>query len=243
MTDFFIILLEIIIGLLLAYIIYYAQQKGKNQADKEDLEKITKIVEDIKQKNSEEIELLKADLTLLTDRQRQIFGEEKESIVIFFAQLNSWIWDSLNIYIQEYNHTNYQEISQRLIVMRDAYNKTNVTYSKVKLIVEDEVLIKAGNDAIIKTLELHHFKERLLQRLFTTLSWERTIVDQIVNKQIDFRNMTTELRDFYKGLSEDSTKEKKEILNEYFAENQNKFNPAMLEVNKFKDLAKKYIRK
>ncbi len=148
MTDIVIIALEIIIGLLSAYLIYYAQQKGKNQADKEDLKKLTTIVEDVKKKNSEEIELLKANLSVLTDREKQIFSEEKEAIIIFFSQLHKWIWDSLNIYLNEYNHSNYKELSDRLIIMRDAYNQTNVSFAKVQLLVKDETLIKAGHDAM-----------------------------------------------------------------------------------------------
>ena len=53
-TNFYIITLQIIAGLLSAYLIYYAQQKGKNQADKQDLKKLTEIVEDVKQKYVQE---------------------------------------------------------------------------------------------------------------------------------------------------------------------------------------------
>lgn len=241
-TEIIIITLQILIGLLSAYLLFYAQQKGKNQADKEDLRKLTEVVEEVKRKNNEEIELLKANLSLLTDREKQIFGEEKEAIVIFFAQLNTWIWDSLNIYIYEYNHANYQDISTRLIAMRDAYNKTNVTFSKVRLIVKDEDLIKAGHEAIMKTLALHHFKEGLLKRLLSTLSWEKILVDQIVNKQVDFRTMTSDLRDFYQSQAKEHEKDKKEITDEYFAKQQEIFNPAIGEVNNFKDKAKLYLR-
>lgn len=242
-TQLIVIILQIVIGLLSAYLIYYAQQKGKNQADKEDLKKLTEIVEDVKKKNNEEIELLKANLSLLTDREKQIFGEEKEAIIIFFAQLNTWIWDSLNIYIYEYNHSNYQEISTRLIAIRDSYNRTNVTFSKVRLIVNDEELIKAGHEAITTTLKLHHFKEGLLKRLLSTLSWEKVLVDQIVNKQIDFRTMTSDLRDFYTTEAKQHEKDKKEITDEYFAKNNDFFNPAMQSVNSFKEKAKEYLRK
>ncbi len=241
-TQLIIILLQIVIGLLSAYLLYYAQQKGKNQADKEDLKKLTVIVEEVKKKNNEEIELLKANLSLLTDREKQIFGEEKQAIIDFFAQLNTWIWDSLNIYIHEYNHSNYQEISSRLITMRDAYNQTNVTFSKVRLIVTDEELIKAGHDAIMKTLELHHFKEGLLKRLVSTLSWEKILVDQIVNKEVDFRTMTSDLRHFYQRQAEKHEKDKKAITDEYFAKNKDIFNPAIGEVNNFRDKAKVYLR-
>lgn len=243
MTQLIIIFLQIVIGLLSAYLLYYAQQKGKNQADKEDLKKLTVIVEEVKKKNNEEIELLKANLSLLTDREKQIFGEEKQAIVDFFAQLNTWIWDSLNIYIHEYNHANYQDISTRLIAMRDAYNQTNVSFSKVQLITTDKELIKTGHDAIMKTLELHHFKEELLKRLSSTLGWEKILVDQIVNKEVDFRTMTTDLRDFYQRQAEKHEKDKKAITDEYFAKNQEFFKPAIYEVNNFRDLAKQYLRK
>lgn len=69
-TQLIIIFLQIAIGLLSAYLLYYAQQKGKNQADKEDLKKLTEVVEEVKKKNNEEIELLKANLSLLTDREK-----------------------------------------------------------------------------------------------------------------------------------------------------------------------------
>lgn len=241
-TQLIIIILQIVIGLLSAYLLYYAQQKGKNQADKEDLRKLTVIVEEVKKKNNEEIELLKANLSLLTDREKQIFGEEKQAIINFFAQLNTWIWDSLNIYIHEYNHTNYQDISTRLIAMRDVYNQTNVTFSKVQLIATDKDLIKTGHDAIMKTLELHHFKEGLLKRLSSTLSWEKILVDQIVNKEIDFRTMTGDLRDFYQRQAEKHEKDKKAITDEYFAKHKDIFNPAIGEVNNFRDKAKEYLR-
>lgn len=241
-TQLIIIFLLIVIGLLSAYLLYYAQQKGKNQADKEDLKKLTETVEEVKKKNNEEIELLKANLSLLTDREKQIFGEEKQAIIDFFAQLNSWIGDSLNIYIHEYNHANYQDISSRLITMRDAYNQTNVSFAKVQLIASDNDLIKAGHDAIIKTLELHHFKEGLLQRLSSTLSWEKILVDQIVNKEVDFRTMTSDLRDFYQRQAEKHDKDKKAITDEYFAKHKDIFSAAIRQINNFRDRAKDYIR-
>ncbi|HET6991776.1 MAG TPA: hypothetical protein VFJ43_10650, partial [Bacteroidia bacterium] len=174
---------------------------------------------------------------------KQIFSVEKESIIVFFAQLNTWIWDSLNIYIYEYNHSNYGDISQRLIIMRDAYNQTNVAFSKVRLIVDDSELVKAGHDAIKKTLALHHFAEGLLKRLSSTLGWEKILVDQIVNKQVDFRNITTELRDFYKEQAKQHEADKKEITDEYFAKHSEHFQPVMEAENGFKIIATKYLRK
>jgi hypothetical protein len=241
-TQLIIIFLEIVVGFLSACLLFYARQKGKNQADKEDLKKLTELVEEVKKKNNEEIELLKANLSLLTDREKQIFGEEKQAIVDFFGQLNTWIWDSLNIYIYEYIQANYQDISTRIIAMRDAYNQTNVAFSKVQLIATDINLIKAGHNAINKTLELHHFKEELLKRLSFTLSWEKNLVDQIVNEKVDFRTMTAELRGYYQQQAEKHEKDKKKITDEYYANHNAIFNSAIGEVNDFRDNAKEYLR-
>ena len=243
MMNFIIILLEVIVGGLSAYLIYYARQKGKNQAEKEDLKDLTEIVETIKKKNTDDTEFLRASLQIINDREKLIFNEEKESIILFFSQLNTWIWDSLNIYVNEYNHTNFNDISQRLITMRDSYNKTNVTFSKVRLIVDDNELINTGNDAIIKTLALHHFKESILKRLSTNLTLERVMVDQLVNKEINVRNMDPTLLDFYTKQAQDREKEKKEIIDEYFKNHSEKFKTAIDTINSFKELAKFYLRK
>ncbi len=233
------IVLQIITILIAAFLLFYAQQKGKNLAEKSDIGKITEIVEDIKTENAREIELLKANLALLNDKEKLIFYEEKESIILFFSQLNTWIWDSLNIYMHEYNPTNFSDISQKLIIMRDSYSKTNVAFSKVRLIVNNDELTKAGLEAITKTLDLHHFREGLLKRLSTNLSFGKVFVDQMIK---DSSGMKNELRDFYIGQAKESDDEKQAIMDEYFGRNMEKFNPANDAVNAFMVLAKKYLR-
>jgi hypothetical protein len=241
MNTTLLIILQILAAALTAYLIYYAREKGKNQANKDDLKELTKIVEDVKTENSKEIELLKANLLVFSEKEKQIFSEEKEAIVIFFSQINTWIWDSLNIYIHEYSHANYQEIASRLILMRDNYNKTNVTFSKVRIIVDDDDLIASGHDAIGKTLELHHFVEALLKRLSSNLSSEKIMVDQVL--QTDFDTLSDGMKSYYKSEGEKIREERKAITDEYFGQHGKTFDPAIASVNIFKDLSKKYLRK
>lgn len=240
--SFVIISLQILISLFAISLTFYLRQKGKNQANKEDLKKLTQIVEEVKKDNNKEIELLKASLSLLNDKEKQMFGEGKEAITLFFASLNTWIWDSLNIYIHEYNHANYQEISTRLIAMRDSYNKTNVSFSKVKLMIDDENLIATGHEAIIKTLELHHFKEGLLKRLISVLSWEKIFIDQLVNKETDFSKMGSDVKSFYQEQAREREKEKKEIKDEYFKRHMDFFTPAKSQIESFKEVAKEFLK-
>lgn len=241
--ELFMIFLQIIAAMLSAYLIFYAREKGKNQASKTDLKDLTKIVEDVKKENSKEIELLKANLLVFTDKEKQIFNEEKEAIIIFFAQLNTWIWDSLNIYIYEYNHSNHQDISSKLIIMRDNYNKTNISFSKVKLIVEDENLIKIGHDSISKTLKLHHFIEGLLNRLSSNLGWEKIMVDRVLNKEIDFQTLSISMQDYYRDEAKNNKAERKTITDEYFSQQTEYFSSAISSINNFRNISRKYLRK
>ncbi|MFA8451945.1 MAG: hypothetical protein ACEPOW_14715 [Bacteroidales bacterium] len=241
MVDFIIIFLEIIVGLISAYLIYYARQKGKNQADKEDLKKITKTVEEVKQKYTEENELLRANLNLLTSKKNILFTEEKEAIIQYFGQLNKWIWDGLNIRINEYNHANYQELSDRLIKMRDDYNKTYITFAKVQLLVKDEELIQLGHETNMKVLELHHFKETMIQRLQNNLSWEKIFVDKFTSEDFNFNELSSELKIFYQEQAKKREGEKDAIIKEYFSKSKEYFNPAIELRNKFKDFGKKHL--
>jgi len=241
MSDFWIILLEIIIALLGAYLIYYARQKGKNQADKEDIAQITKNVEEIKHKYSEDIEMLKAELSLIINKKSILFTDEKEAIIQYFAQYNKWLWDGLNVHITEYNHTNFHQLSDKLIKMRDDYNQTNIAFAKLQLLVNNEELINKGLDANIATLKLHHFEETLIQKMERTLSWEKIMINQITNKEFDFRNAPKDLQDFFIKQAEDNKAELKKINDEYFQEHPKCFDPAIKLRNEFKNMSKKYL--
>ena len=241
--DYLIIILEIILGLIGAYLIYYARQKGKNQADKEDLEQITDIVEEVKQKYTEENEFLKANLSILTSKKNILFTEEKEAIIQYFGQLNKWIWDGLNVQITEYNYGNFHELSERLIKMRDDHNKTNIAFSKLQLLVNDKDLVTIGHEANMKTLELHTFKESIINRLQRVLSWEKALVDQITSKDFDYSKLSHDMQSFYQKQAKDRDGEKKAIIDEYFEKQQDLFNPAISLRNQFKDLGKAYLSK
>lgn len=243
MTNYMIFILQIIASLLSAYLIYYSQQKGKNQAEKEDLQKLTEIVEQVKLKNNEELELLKSSLSLLSSKHLQIFGDEKNAIIIFFSQLNKWIWGNLNIHLNEFNHTNYSDLTRRVITMRDAYNEVNVSFSKVQLLVLDDNLVIGGHKTILEALKLHQFIELLTFRLIRNLSDEKIIVEQIVSNKIDFQKIPKEIQAYLNSKAKGNENERELILNE-FHENQQSFFAAVLqEVHSFKELSKSYLRK
>jgi hypothetical protein len=237
------ITLQIIAGLLSAYLIYYAQQKGKNQADKQDLKKLTEIVEEVKQKYVQENELLKSSLTILTNKQNVLFAEGKNAIIEFYSNLNKWLWHNLNISAHEYNHTNFTELSSRILTMRDHYNDTNISNGKIQILLNDDALIQASHDAIMETLFLHQFVEKPLKGLQTTLSTDKYLLDTLFSKEIKFESLSQDMKSFYQNRADENTAEKKQILATFINERSTLFSNAMSKRNAFCELAKKYLQR
>lgn len=236
-----IIFLQIVAGLLSAYLIYYAQQKGKNQADKQDLQKLTGIVEEVKQKYVQENELLKSSLSILTNKQNVLFTEGKNAIIEFYSNLNKWLWHNLNISAHEYNHTNYTELSSRILTMRDHYNDTNISYGRIQILLNDDNLIQAGHEAIMDTLYLHQFIEKTLKDLQLTLSTDKHLLDTLFSKEIKFDSLSQDMKLFYQNRANENTAEKKKILDSFMDERSALFSKAMNKRNLFRDLAKSYL--
>lgn len=246
MTNTIILILEVGIVLLSGYLIFYAHQKGRNQADKEDLKKLTEIVENVKMKNSKEIESIKANLVLLTNKSKQIFSEEKDSIIVFFAQLNTWIWEALNINVENLSISNIETIKERLIKMQDASNKTNVAFAKVTLIINDVELVRLGQEAINKINDVHLFRGANLIKLHKCLIEQNEIQDRMNNMNPgSIEEPNQELFDYSEAYDElrEKFNEQGKIVNGYKTHNPNVFNNAMEAVNAFKDSAQNYLRK
>jgi hypothetical protein len=237
-----IIILQVLVGALGAYILFYAQQKGKNLADKQDLRNITQIVEEIKKNNTAEIELLKNNLDFISSRKLEVFSEEKEALVGFYAQINTWLWEGLNARLNEYNHTNYSDLSDKLVSMRDMYNKTNIAFSKVQLLISENELIMAGHYAIKEVLNLHHFVEGLYFKLKRNLASEKIAIDQLFDKKFDFKSLPKEFQQFQMDQATERNKERVEILETYHSKHSDFFNPALKLVYDFQGLATDYLR-
>lgn len=241
MMGFWIILLQILSVLLFGLLTRYIYQKGKNWADSEDLNKLTTVVEEIKNKYIQENEYLKAELNLYTSKKVQLFNEEKDALIQFYSQFNQWLWLGLKINIIDYNHTNFEKISEKLIQMNTDYSLTNVAFGKIDLLVKNDEIIKAGNELIIETLKLHHFLSTQLENLKHQLSWERILVNQFTDKNFDFRNAHSEIKSFFENRAKEIEKEKKEIKEEYFKSHNDYFKKVLEKREVLRKLSKSYL--
>lgn len=237
-----IILLQLIIGLLTAYLTNYVNQKGKNWADKEDMKELTETVEEVKQKFQKDNEFLKAELNLLTNRKSQVFSEEKESIILFFTSLNEWLWSKCNIPIFDYNSSNYNDLNEKIIALKNQHHQVNVLFSKVQLLVDNQKLIEVGYHAISETLNLHQFVIENCSNLKKSLAMEKSMFDTIFSKEFDYQKAPNEIKDFMMGQAKDNQKDKENITNEYLDKQLVLFKKAMSFRHQFKDLAKEHLK-
>jgi hypothetical protein len=229
-TIFILSLQLILLGTLITFILWFLKKesilKDKSQDD-------TCTLEGNKQ--------LTANLNLITNKDHMRFAENRNALIDFFTNLNEWIWDGLNIGVQDYNHTNYQELSGKIVRMKEYYNKANVSFGRLQLLFQDDKLLKAGYEAILESLKLHHFVETTLKNFQRTLSWEKSLLDKITSKDYDFFKMTPDLTALYEKQARETEITRKEILDGYNDKHWELFNPVIRKRNEFRDLAKKEI--
>jgi len=204
----------------------YFQQRARNKADLAFKNKLTSIEEAIKTANALQI-----------DRSKQIFSEEKDSIIVFFAQLNTWIWEALNINIYDYLNENIDKIPNRITMMSDGYNKTKIAFAKVTLIITDEDLINLGKEAIVKTLMIHQLRYKSLKNLYEYGIENRGYEKEL--SKMDFDNYSYEIMEL-NGAIENLDTMKIKVIKEF---NSMDFNTAIETLNSFKNSARDYIRK
>jgi hypothetical protein len=214
------------------------QHFGLRSARQEELLSIRQRLNSLEETNSEENDLLKSNLSIHTSQKNHIYNERKQAILSFFTSLNTWMWDGLNISVHDFNHTNFDEITQRVTNIKDFYNKTNISFAVMQLTVESEELVKSGYEAMMDTLKLHHFVESVMKTYQKTLSWEKTLLDKITSKDYDFFKLSPDMKSFYERQALENEEEKHKVLEGYNDRHWELFKQAIADRNLFRDMAR-----
>ncbi len=241
--NFWIILLQIIIFLLGAFLMNYVKKKADNQANKEDLKKLTEIVEDVKKKNAEEMEFLKVNLDIVSSKEKEIFNEEKIALIEFYTQLHKWIWSSLNLYLNDFNYFNYENIDGKIEEIRNSYQNVQISFGKVQLFIDDKDLTDNGHKLIKNSLDLHHFVEDKLNRMKRILGWGKSLFDQMQDIGTGFKNLSQELQDYYQSEAKKNTADKDEVLKEFYDGHKEKWGAVLNELIEFRVKARERLKK
>ena len=218
--------------------IFVGYTQGRKYADKADVSLITDILSKIHERNLEENNLLKSNLNIHTGQNNHVFNERKNAILSYFSALNTWMWDGLNVSVQDYNHVNFEEITKRITNIKDYYNKANICFAEMQLTIDSEQLIKTGYEAMMDTLKLHHFVENTMKSYQKTLSWEKTLLDKITSKDYDFFKLSPDMKSFYERQARENEEEKRRVLEGYNDRHWELFKQAIADRNLFRDVAK-----
>ncbi len=154
-VDFFIIIL----ALFIFYIIKnfwpkYFEAKATNQATKEDVGEITKIIENVKSDLLQQNELLKAQLSLANQHKLDIKSAEREAILDFNKQKSAWIYSLYRFSFYKYHLENYKEISLTVLDNQKRQYEYDLAVAHLVLFMHDNEFIELKDKLINEVIEL-----------------------------------------------------------------------------------------
>lgn len=150
------ILLVIISGFV-QYIIAFFKEKGKNLATKDDIGKITNEIKIVESKFTNQTEILKSQLSILTNVQTEISAIERNVIIDFNKQLFSFIH---LIVAGIDNCTNNEALDLYAKRLNDFSIQAANCLPLLTLFIKDENLCQKASDLFSMSLQME--KERQL---------------------------------------------------------------------------------
>ncbi len=132
----------------------YFESKATNQATKEDIGEITKIVENIKSDLSQQNELLKAQLSMTNQHKLQIKSAEREAIIDFNKQKSVWIYSLLRFSFYKYNLENFKEIGLTVLEYQKRQYEYDLAAAHLALFIYDNEFMELKSQLIIEVIKL-----------------------------------------------------------------------------------------
>lgn len=131
----------------------YFQEKGKNLATRDDISKITELVESVKYTFAIETEKLKANLSLLNNIHSGLVSEERNAIIDFNEKYFRWLNTLLDLSHNSLDDSNSKELEDQKRVLGNLYQDLLNSEARFTLFVENEELVDHALDMKIETLQ------------------------------------------------------------------------------------------
>lgn len=142
----------IIIGLYLAFFKSYFQEKGKNVATSEDIENITRKVENVKKEIAEDFALSKSKIDILYNIELKQISNEKEALINFHRTFSLW-FNKLTSSLNLLDDSNNSEISSKIKEYNEVYQKVLDEYSILEIYCENQEFLTLISNLKIKILQ------------------------------------------------------------------------------------------
>jgi hypothetical protein len=188
----FIITLIILIFLIIRkYIVpSYFSQKGKNLADKQDVENLTKKIENIKSSFNEKIEYLRTDLNFKNQNRISVTSYEREAILNVNEKYAEWLNSLMNISFSLITVKNYSLIENYFSELKDRKIEFENSEAKLHIFMNDDELMKVKSNCHLKTLEIEYLVKKTTSTLlsdFERMDFYFNNIPSETKEQIDSR--------------------------------------------------------
>lgn len=171
-----VLILQILIILGMIALRSYATKKGENLATTEDIGKITKEVESIKNEFSTQLGRLKADLSADMQRQLSLFGKRNEALTQFFENSSTAV-TFLRTPIH-FSHEDLDGFDRHIKRGQEYIVRADLSYRRLRLYVQEESILTAAEKArtAFSTLHITWFEKMMDCRdafVIEAAEWER----------------------------------------------------------------------
>ena len=143
----------------------YIGQKLKNVANEEDVKEITKAVENVKFYFQKDIEKLKQELSILTNKHNILFTEEKEALVAYLSAWNIW-FGVLKIIWSQHDISQYDIMVNLIRKFNDEYDNVQVSMSKLDLFLNSQDIVLAAYNLNVKTYKIQSLNEKAVKAMY-----------------------------------------------------------------------------
>lgn len=149
------------------YLPKYFESKATNQATKEDIGEITKIVEHIKSDLLQQNEFLKAHLLLTNQHQLNIKSAERDAIFDFNKRKSAWIYSLIRFSFFKYDLENYRETNRlTYLEYQERQYEYDLAAAHLTLFMYDNEFTTLKEELIAEVIELHKIVSGTTYSLF-----------------------------------------------------------------------------
>jgi len=176
----------------LAFFKSYIQEKGKNLATTEDIQKITVLVEQAKKQFNEDLELLKNHLSLYNQNFVDIKTLERNALIEINTRYSEWFNSLSTFALAYYSYDNYETLKSKDLYFGEKHLAFKLHESTLRHITNFMLNCQNYNDkrAIVKedeqlalNKEYHEIQQGVVD---SSLAESTKIQLEIMPKQIEF---------------------------------------------------------
>ncbi|TFF35225.1 hypothetical protein [Mucilaginibacter psychrotolerans] len=217
----------------------YQIKKGQNQADKEDIRELTRLVESVKSEFVKDNARMLSELDMNKDRKGKNFTQAQQAIINFYTDFNNWTGALFSLHPSMFNINNFETIETEIAKLNVLQQKAELSNSLMDLLVDAHECTQLGYSLIGEALKFGH----CLNNFFPALLNNYNKIQQIDTDFVQAAAYASEIRgeQFLHDTRAKLLGEVKILKETYTPEKQRNMVELLASQVRFKNLAKNYL--